>query len=480
MPIGIVSFTDPRETAFAGERENYIREHHLLLRDFLLQNSLPVIDPMEKIRSPQDEIFGIRRISEVEQVANILKREGAQCLVLCLWHWTEPQLPLHLVREMKLPTLLFTEDDPTWAGSVCITAVGASLWEAGISLNHHRVLGNKEEVVKWARAMLSLQRLRRSSLLLWGGSYCLRMEHLQDDIPLLKTFLVGDILSEDQYILIRKAEEIERKDPQRIEGFLEWLSKHNARIEYDEVMLTPEILRKQIALYLAGKDRLEELKDENIVGVSIKCQPELSEIYGVTACSLPAFIPFGEDSEGEKSPLATVCEGDIKGLITCALLEGLQPGVPSLFGDLKYVSNDYIIISNCGASSLFYASHSNKAEEALPRLTIRGQCQGKAGGAYGYDGKEGEITVARLFRMGGDYYLQAGLGRSLPITPEIKQNILWGHMWPHIAIDLGVKKDSLIEQAGANHFCAIVGNFLKELQFIAREADITFLPFSSG
>ncbi len=478
MKVGIVSFTDPRPTAYAEERENYIREHHNSLKHYLIDKGFEVVDPMKEIKG-EGGLFGLRTTQEVESAGQILKRDSADCLVLGLWHWTEPQLPLSLVRSTGLPVLLFAEADPTWAGSVCVSAVGASLWEAGISLNHHRVLGDKEEVVRWARGVLSLQRLRKSSLLLWGGSYCLRMEHLQDDIPYLKTFLVGDILSEDQYMLIKRAEEIEDTNPGRIDNFLRWLEENGTRIEYDGKMLTPQILRKQIALYLASKDRLEELKEENIIGVSIKCQPELSEEYGVDACSLPAFLPFGEDSEGKRMPIATVCEGDIKGLLTCALLEGLQPSTPALFGDLKFISDEYIIISNCGASSLFYASFSNSAKDTLPYLTIAPQCQGRGGGAFGYDGKEGILTVARLTRIDGEYVMQLGIGKALPMGEEIKKNILWGNTWPHIAIDLGINRKKLIQMVGANHLCALKGDFLAEMKFACEEAGIKVWEYGS-
>lgn len=476
MKIGIVSFTDPRPTAYAEERERYIREHHNDLKRYLRENGFEVVDPMEELKG-EGEFFGLRTTEEVEKAGQILKRDSPDCLVLGLWHWTEPQLPLNLLRSLRLPVLLFASADPTWAGSVCISAVGASLWEAGISLNHHRVLGDKDEVVRWARGVLALQRLRKSALILWGGSYCLRMEHLQDDIPYLKSFLVGDILSEDQYILIRRAEDIEKNKPERIENFLRWLEENGTKIKYDGRMLTPQILRKQIALYLASRDRLEELKGENIVGVSIKCQPELSEEYGVDACSLPAFLPFGEDSEGERTPIATVCEGDIKGLLTCVLLQGLNPAIPPLFGDLKFISDDYIILSNCGASSLFYASFSNRAKETLPHLTIAPQCQGAGGGAFGYDGREGILTVARLTRVDRKYLMQVGVGRALPMREEIKKNILWGNTWPHIAIDLGVKRKQLVQMVGANHLCAIQGDFLEEIKFACKEAGIDIWEF---
>ncbi|MCD6169065.1 MAG: fucose isomerase [Candidatus Latescibacteria bacterium] len=478
--VGILSFTDPRETAaFFSEREDYIQERHRKLRSYLEENGIEVADPLSEMRTAGGKYFGLRKMGEVEEAVRRLRSEQIEALVIGCWHWTEPMLPLYAVRELNLPVCLFTENDPTWAGATNISAVGASLWEAAANrhaVTHERILADRSALVKWVRGVTAIERLRRSSLLLWGGSYCLRMEHLQDDIPKLKSFLVGDILSEGQYILIRRAEKMPRS---RVNGFLAWLNDNGVQISYDETMLTEPILRRQIALYLAARDRLQELGEERIVGVSVRCQPELSEEYGVTACLLPSFLPFGEDSEGRRPVVSAVCEGDIKGLLTCALLASISAGMPALFGDLKYVGKDYLIISNCGGSSVYYAGNSNRASEVLPYVRIEGQCQGAAGGSVGYDGQPGPLTVARLLRIRGRYFLQMGLGESLEITSQIRERIKWGQMWPHIAINLGVDPAKLTRVAGSNHYSAIPGNFTAELRYAAREAGIPVVPIDS-
>ncbi len=478
--VGILSFTEPRETtAFVSQRENYIQDRHRELRSYLERNRVSVVDPLSEMRSAGDKYFGLRKMAEVEEAVRRLRSEGIEALVIGCWHWTEPMLPLYATRELNLPVSLFTEDDPTWAGATNISATGASLWEEAPNrhaLTHERILADKSTLVKWVRGVTALERLKRSSLLLWGGTYCLRMEHLQDDIPRLKSFLVGDILTEGQYILIRRAEKM---PPSRINAFLTWLNENRVQISYDETMLSEQLLRRQIALYLAARDRLQELGEERIVGVSVRCQPELSEEYGVTACLLPSFLPFGEDNEGERRIVSAVCEGDIKGLLTSALLANLSAGVPALFGDLKYVGKDYLIISNCGGSSVYYARNSNQASKVLPYVRIKGQCQGAAGGAVGYDGQPGPLTVARLIRIRGQYFFQMGLGESLEITSQIRERIKWGRMWPHIAISLGVDPAKLTRVAGSNHYSAIPGDFTAELRYAAREAGIPVVPIDS-
>ena len=478
--VGILSFTDPRETAaLAQERERYIEARHRELRDYLQKNGVNVIDPLAEMRKGWKIWFGIRKSAEVNECVQRLKAEGADALIIGCWHWTEPMLPILSSRSLNLPLCLFTEDDPNWAGATCITATGASIWETSPNphaVTHERILGDRTRLLKWVRGVTALERLKRSSLLLWGGTYCLRMEHLQDDIPHLKSFLIGDILSEGQYILVKRAEEIARA---RVDTFLGWLTQNNTKIVYDGAMLTEEVLRRQIALYLAARDRLEELSEEDIAGVSVRCQPELSEEYGVTGCLLPSLLPFREDAEGLRRIVPTVCEGDIKGLITCVLLARIVPEIPPLFGDLKYAGKDYLIISNCGGSSIYYAGNTNNASEALSRVTISGQCQGASGGAVGYDGGPGELTIARLIRIKGRYLMQLGLGRSLSITPEIKKSIKWGQMWPHVALDLGVDPARWIRAAGSNHYCAIPDNFTDEVSYACREAGIPLVRIDS-
>ncbi len=171
-----------------------------------------------------------------------------------------------------------------------------------------------------------------------GGSYALRMEYLQDDFPKLKSFLIGDIIVEDQYILIRKAEQIESS---RLDKFVDWLKTGGAKLNFDTKVFTPKVLRKQAALYLSAKDRIGEVGGK-VSGVSVKCFDELSDIYGVDPCFLPAFIPYSEDSEGAKEAISAVCEGDIKVLLSSILLSNISGGVPALFGDVSYIGKDYL------------------------------------------------------------------------------------------------------------------------------------------
>ncbi|BAA30569.1 L-fucose/L-arabinose isomerase family protein [Pyrococcus horikoshii] len=461
--IGVASFTDPRETALSSEREEAIKEkHEKLVKE--LSKEFEVLDINARLGKYSKDVFGINSVDEAIKAGRIAKSEGLSGVILGLWHWTESNLVTYFIREAEVPILLYTDGDPNWAGATCVTSVGASLWETSVNeyaKRHCRVIDDIELVKSWIRASEAVKVLSEGSLLLFGGTYTLGMEHLMDDLPGLKSF-VGDFIMLDQYTIIKEGESV---NEEQVNEFYEWLIK-NTNVKFDGKMLTPEVLRKQIRLYLGAKKILESRK-ENIIGVSIKCQPELSEVYGVTACTIPALFPFDQDAFGKKPVIPTTCEGDIKGTITSALLYYLS-GKPPLFGDIKYIDDDIVIIANCGASSLYYAKLSEDPYENLRSVTIQGQCQGKSGGAFTYRTPPGEFTVARLIRRDGKYYLLYFFAEGVEISEEIENKLKWGKQWPHTAIRNPLDKQEFINVMGANHLSLIPGDYTQELEFVAK------------
>jgi L-fucose isomerase-like protein len=482
--VGVVTFTDPRDTGLATEREAYLRESHQNLVK-LLGKQVKVVDPMKKLRRgwKSTDMFGVRTRGEVEFVIDEMLRGRTECVIIGSWHWTEPMLPIMLVRELDIPVLLYANHNPTWAGSTCLSATGASFWENAANenmLRHQRLQGRPERVLPWVRGVSAGAKLSRGSLLLWGPSYCLRMEHLQDDLPRLKSFMVGEFVMEDQYSLVRRAEKL-LEEGKRIDRMVSWLRDSGCKIELDDKMLTEESLRREVALYLGAKDSVNDkmAAGEPIMGASIRCQPELSVDYGVTPCLIPSLLPYPEDFEGPKPVVPVVCEGDIKGLVTCALLHQMNPSCPPLFGDLKYVDDGLMIISNCGASSVYYSSLSPCAADCLPSVWIRGQCQGSSGGAVGYYSKPSDVTVARITRIDGEYWMQYGAGRIAAMTDEIKEKILWGEMWPNTPIEIDAPRDLLISAAGSNHYSATPGDLTFEVEAFCRLHGISKVRLAS-
>ena len=481
--IGLVSVTDPRPTALAREREEYYERQHNALKAQLEGAGMRVIDPGAELRQGWTQIFGMRSLSEIRHCVARLKAAGAEALLVGVWHWTEPGLTTPLVVETGVPACLFIERSTGWAGSCAQASSGASLLEQGycdVALRHERIRGSHEEAIAWARGAAAYSRLRKQQVLLWGASYSLAMEHLRDDPARLKCLVIGDVMEEGQEYLTRRAERLLAAQDPRVEEFVSWLQGHGCQIAFDDpagerVMLTPAILRRQAALYLAARQRLGELSEYDIVGVSVKCQNELSEDWGCTGCFLPAFLPFPEDAQGPQKVISTTCEGDLKSLLTACLFHALRPSVPSLFGDFKFAGDEYFLISNCGAASIYYAANSPDPAAVLPHVRIQGQCHCASGGAVGWDGLPGQYTVGRLVRIKGQYFMQLGLAEAQEVTAEVRANAIFGSMWPHHALRVPTPTDRLIKVLGGNHFAGTTGDVTVEVSFACRQAGIPVL-----
>jgi L-fucose isomerase-like protein len=54
------------------------------------------------------------------------------------------------------------------------------------------------------------------------------------------------------------------------------------------------------------------------------------------------------------------------------------------------------------------------------------------------------------------------------MTDEVRENILWGKMWPNTPIEISAPRDLLISAAGSNHYSATPGDLTLELEAFCR------------
>ncbi len=477
--IGVISVTDaPREQGLVQEREEYINSAHRELIAYLNSNNIEAVDVSQKIERPNPDWVSIHSTGHARECIKAMINEDVEALVIGCWHWCEPMLILALVREFNKPVLLYSDGNPAWAGVTLITAAGASLWQNAANphmITHKRVYMDKEEVVKWAKGVAAVEKLKRGTLVLWGNSYALKMEYLQDDYSKLKSFLIGEIINEDQYMLIRDSENISKS---RLKKFADWLKNNKTAIKFDSEILTEEIFYKQIALYLAAKDRIKEFDD--VAGVSVKCFIELSDVFGADACFLPSFLPYFEDAEGEKDMTPCVCEGDIKALICSSLLKHISGGTPSLFGDVLFMGDGYLVMGNCGGSSIYYSCLSKKVSEVLPKLTIAQNFEGR-GGAVAYNTpRENMFSMVRLLKIKDEYVVLTGMMKTMEITDTIRSKTSFYRNWPLSALKFDVDRNLLVDALGANHLIGIPGDFTTEITYACQSAGIKVFRIDSN
>ena len=489
--VAVVTFTDMRDEGISSEAvERHLRDRQEELASYLAASGVEAVDPLRELRAGGSSWYGVRSFAEIDLLLGILGRGRVDGVIIGSWTWSPPMLVKEFIRKVTRPVLYYTENDPMGGSLSQMTATCSSLMEWSVNryaLIHERCFGDRPALLSWARGVHAAAALRESSAMLWGGTYAVRMEQLQDDIPLLKSFMVRDVLQEDQYVLVRRAEEIIRSQPDRLRALYDWMGGHGLQIHRDPTMVTPEALAKQGALLLAARDRLRELASENVRGVSIKCQPEIYAEWGVNACTLPALLPFAENEQGPQAALPTVCEGDLKGLLTSMLFHAINPEVPPAFGDLVSAGDDHVEFANCGAGSLFWAANSSRPSDVFPRVKAVANIHGRSGAAYAYSGVAAPaITVGRLTRINGCYYMQLGTGRELDARAFLagtlgdREPAHLAGTWGKVIVDLGVRAATFVKVIGANHLSATLGDVTAEVETACRTWGIPVVRLDSN
>jgi len=476
IKIGVVTFSHAPEYASTSEREEYVHSEYDKLCTFLSENGFEVVAPLHEYRSGANYTrYGISDVRDLEYCIDYLKNGKVDCLIIQLSQWIRVALAVTLLKEMDLPSALYADTDDRWAGEVTASAVAASTFESAYSKNLILLErfrdSEKDDVLFWLKGTGTLQSMKKGRIIAWGGTYGADIPWTRDDEAILENTFIKEILHEQEIVLIEAARKIVKDDPKRIDTFIKWLTDNNVQIRFDNQMLTEDALKFQIGQYFAAKDRLKELQDENVIGVSIKCHFEVStNCIGCTECLIPGFLPFGEDCEGEKEIVPVACEGDLKGLLSLVMLHMIEPEIPPLFGDMIYFKKSNLLMSNCGASSVYWAGRSNDINVSLPRVSLLPQVHGKSGSTVHYITPGGDVTLARLFRVKGQYLMYLGVGRVSDDPSEVKMRE--GAPWPQTYVVFDSDPYLLYRTSPCNHGCVTEGDVTKEVEAFCRHAGV--------
>jgi len=471
--VGVVSFSHAPVYASTGAREQFVRRETAALAALLEGAGMQVVQPLERLRaSGTHDRYGISTAADLEFCTQALRDAGVDCLVASVAQWPRIALISTLVSELGVPSALYASTHPDSVGEVTAGAAAASILESARgreALLVERFRDTEpERLLVWLRGAGALRRMRRGRLLMWGGAFGADVPCTRDDEAALEGLLVREILSEQEIVLVEGARRIVRDQAERVDRFLAWLRGHGATITMDGRMLTEEALRFSVGHYLAAKDRLASLADENILGTSVKCHFETStDCVGCTLCLVPGFLPFGEDAEGPRPAVPVACEGDLKALLTMVMLQQLVPSVPPLFGDTIWFRKGSTLLSNCGSSSVWWAGRSGNPREALARVSLLPQLHGRSGSTVFYVTPPGPVTYARLYRVRRRYFMYLGAG-VVPRCAAIDR----APGWPQTQVDFGTDPYLLYATSPSNHGCLTDGDVTAEVEAFCRLAGI--------
>jgi len=481
-PIGLVMMNDEREHVWkANEKENMnvLNKWADLLRKNL----------KDRTGSAPEIIVGsetVKSIKTARKVGEQLVRSNCKQIIMCYNVWDFPYLVWPFIQTIGLdkPVLSLSNNNGAYPGNVGLLATDGALRQAGIRT--HRIVGDiddsgtLEEVIKWVNASQAATCIKNEVYGCYGG-HSMGMEtgyfHL---VPTIKYFGVT-VYQIDQLLLLKTMEKISGAEIEK--GFVWFTEMLGDRILYDGKMLTPETLKKQIALYLAMK-KINQEYDFDFCG--LKGQRELTE--HVCLGDVPEMLmndPY--DWDGPKEPFVCSTEADSYAAVTMQILKYCSGGLPVLFMDVRLYHPDIDVwdFCNSGNHASYYAALSDDPVENFKKITFHPALEFyfKAGGAsVEFDAAAGPLTFARLGLWDDKPYMVIIRGESLSLDSNLRKKINseTNPTWPHVHAKLDCDFNNFLKVFPCNHIIAVAGDHVKTLKYFCEICKITPVVCEKG
>lgn len=273
------------------------------------------------------------------------------------------------------------------------------------------------------------ERLKRTRLGLVGYSAMSIYPGTFDHV-LLRRYIGPEVVHLDTYTLVTMAERVSDEAIGEVEALL----KRTCGIETEE-----ERLRKACRLAVAASDLASR---HHLHALNVKCQNELSQQYGMTAC-VPMAVLAGRG-------IVASCEGDVMVTVSEVMLHYLSNQVPT-YGDILDLQGPEMLLSACGFAPF------SLADPSRPRVIRELDYPGFDGIICSFALQPGPVTFARLAEGKGDYYLVYGLGQG--VHTDLRQG-----RFPALRVVLEGEPDRLMEHLPSQHLALCCCHLADELE----------------
>jgi L-fucose isomerase len=390
--VGLLSFSDGRKRVhetLAGA----IRRHAGILADAIAKDPLLEAVPASDI---------VHSAAKARSMAAEMRGAAIEAAVFNIPVFAFPNFSLIAARLLDMPVLLSSAKDATLPGLGGIMAAHGGM--AQIGLKSAKIWGNpleepklQETLSAFCRASGVIERLKGSVFGLIGGRSIGMNTGAVSPQEWMRRFGV-DVEHIDQLQIVDRAR---HADPDEVERAYSWMNEKMGQVATSG-KAAPENVKEQIRHYLAIREIVGEY---GLDFVGLKCHYDLSE-YHVTGCVSAMVVNDPYDWNGPKEPIVLSCEADADGALTMQILK-LLSGYPTLLFDLRSYDfkNQVYVCCNCGAQPSWYAARSPNPDDnlALVHLAPVIPKYGGGGAHFPYVCAAGEITLARLSRVKGDY-----------------------------------------------------------------------------
>lgn len=378
-----------------------------------------------------------------------LAAAGVDGVILWLGTWIECSTAVAALREFEhLPFILWgfnmyeeNRRSESTGSFVAAAVLKGSLERMGYNFKTIFGLPSDDATIQQAltfcRCASAYQNLKRTRLGLVGYA-SMSMYPGTFDHALMRRIIGPEVIQIDNYTLINQAEAADIETVQRINDEISSVCK---------IQVAPERLEKSARL-AAGFEAI--IQREYLHGINAKCQYELSQEYGMTAC-----IPLSWLAD---KGIVTACEGDVPLSVTMLMLDRITENVVT-YGDILDLDNDVMLLSSCGMAPMSQA-HPGDGPEA------------KELDYPGFDGvicsctlRRGPVTFARLVEGRGDYRILYGTGEG--IDSERRQG-----RFPALRVRLDGDPATLLETLASQHFALTWGDLSPEIKELTRILNI--------
>ncbi len=412
---------------------------------------------------------GISRTNqEMTRHGKILRAKEVEALVIYVGTWTYSNIAVNLARIVGVPVIVWTYSGPGNVGLVGGAITRGALDEVGIpNTLIHGDFGDEKTLKKvYTRCVGCAAAVKlRGTTLGVGGSRCMGMYTAHVDPSEIQKKFGIDIDGWDQGALI----EISKGIPdEKAYEFYDWMKE-----EFGQVSVKKEVMIAQIKMYFALQNLV---KEQGYDFLCVKCLPDLPSYY-TTFCLAHAFLNDRSDAHGEKESIVCGCEADVNGSITMQMLKNICGG-PTMFTDcLVYEEKENIVtLCNCGSQPTDFAPSRKEVYWVAEGLVEFNWTMG--GACPQYVAKPGEVTMARLGRIDGEYVMLVVTGQAVTYPREKLMEM--NSQQPQAFVRLNCKPDDFIDELRSNHIHLVYGDYVKELEVLCEVLNIRPIILKQG
>lgn len=404
-----------------------------------------------------------------KEEAQKLKDAGVELTIFNYAIWCYPQFAAVAANFAPGPYILFCNIHPSECGMVGMMAAAGTFDQLGHI--YERIWGSIKDdlvlnrIVSFARAATSVARLKGNTYGNFGGrpmgmyTAVANQDQWQHDFGI-------DIENIEQCDIIRYGEKV---DDTKVKSARLWLEKHMKKVAYNITNFTPEKLETQIRSYYGLR---EIIRERGLDFIGIKAHGDLTDWY-VTMDLAEAFLNDPYDWDGPHEPIVAATESDMDGALTMQIFKYIT-NKPVLFADVRHYEKpeDVWFFGNSGTAATYYAGASNDPVFNLKQVSLMPESKDypSGGGSVHHFAAPGKVTLARLARKKGKYYLTLVPGEIVQFDQEKMQRLgaMATPQWPVAFTRVEASAETFLKYYPCNHIHGVYGDYIQEWLFVAK------------